>query len=116
MAKGQIVPGLEKGLTGMKKGESKEVVVKPEDGYGNIRDDAIREVPREKIPKESHKVGAKIQGRTATGRVIPLTVKEVKEKTIVLDYNHPLAGKTLYFDVKIVDIKSPTTKKSSTKP
>jgi FKBP-type peptidyl-prolyl cis-trans isomerase SlyD len=114
--KGQIVPGLEKELTGMKKGESKHVVVKPEDGYGNIRDDAIREVPREKIPKESHKAGAKIQGRTATGRVIPLTVKEVKDKTIILDYNHPLAGKTLYFDVKIIDVKYPAKKKATPKP
>jgi FKBP-type peptidyl-prolyl cis-trans isomerase SlyD len=106
--KGQIVPGLEKELTGMKKGESKQVVVKPEDGYGKIRDNAIREVPKEKIPKEAHKAGEQIQGRTARGKVIPLTVKEVKEKTIVLDYNHPLAGKTLYFDVKIVDIKDPS--------
>ena len=114
--KGQIVPGLEKELAGMKKGESKHVIVKPEDGYGNIRDDAIREVPRDKIPKELHKAGAQIQGRTAKGRVIPLTVKEVKDKTIVLDYNHPLAGKTLYFDVKIVDIKEPTTKKPASKP
>jgi FKBP-type peptidyl-prolyl cis-trans isomerase 2 len=56
--KGQIVPGLEKELTGMKKGESKHVVVKPEDGYGNIRDDAIREVPKEKIPEEAHKAGS----------------------------------------------------------
>jgi len=114
--KGQIVPGLEKQLTGMKKGESKNIVVKPEDGYGKIRKDAIREVPREKIPEESHKTGAKIQGRTATGRVIPMTVKEVKDKTIVLDYNHPLAGKTLYFDVKIVDIKTPAKNTSATKP
>ena len=96
--KGQIVPGLEKELTGMKKGESKHVVVTPEDGYGTIK---------EKIPKEAHKAGEQIQGRTARGKVIPLTVREVKDKTIVLDYNHPLAGKTLYFDVKIIDIKDP---------
>ena len=114
--KGQIVPGLEKQLTGMKKGENKHVVVKPEDGYGKIRKDAIREVPREKIPEESHKAGAKIQGYTATGRVIPMTVKEVKDKTIVLDYNHPLAGKTLYFDVNIVDIQTPVKNTSAPKP
>jgi len=112
--KGQIVPGLEKELSGMKKGESKQVIVKPEDGYGKIRDDAIREVPKEKIPKEAHKAGEQIQGRTARGKVIPLTIKEVKDKTIVLDYNHPLAGKTLYFDVKIVDIKDPAQTKPAT--
>ncbi len=109
--KGQIVPGLEKELTGMKKGESKQVVVTPEDGYGKIRDNAIREVPKEKIPKEAHKAGEQIQGRTARGKVIHLTVKEVKDNTIVLDYNHPLAGKTLYFEVKIVDIKDPAQTK-----
>jgi FKBP-type peptidyl-prolyl cis-trans isomerase SlyD len=114
--KGQIVPGLEKELTGMKKGESKHVVVKPEDGYGKIRDDAIREVPKAKIPEEAHKAGSQIQGRTARGKVIPLTVKEVRDKTIVLDYNHPMAGKTLYFDVKIVDIHDPATKQPASKP
>ena len=93
-----------------------EYTLKLEDGYGKIREDAIREVPREKIPEESHKAGAKIQGRTATGRVIPMTVKEVKDKTIVLDYNHPLAGKTLYFDVKIIDIKTPSKNTSATGP
>jgi FKBP-type peptidyl-prolyl cis-trans isomerase SlyD len=103
--KGQLVPGLEKELSGMKKGESKHVVVKPEDGYGNVREDAIREVPKDKIPEDSRKAGAQIQGRTARGRVIPLTVREVKDNTVILDYNHPLAGKTLYFDVKIIDIQ-----------
>ncbi len=113
--KGQIVPGLEKELGGMKKGESKHVIVSPEDGYGKVRDDAIREVPREKIPEDSQKAGTQIQGRTARGKVIPLTVREVKDSTIVLDYNHPLAGKTLYFDVKVVDIKEPAPKQPASR-
>ncbi len=113
---GQIVPGLEKELTGMKKGESKHIVVKPEEGYGNVRKDALREVPKEKIPEDARKAGSQIQGRTARGRVIPLTVKEVKDNTIILDYNHPLAGKTLYFDVKIVDIQDPAANNPASNP
>lgn len=107
---GQIVSGLEKELHGLKPGERKKVRVKPEDGYGMPSRDAFQEMPRETIPAESQKAGATLMAKAPDGRAMPIRVHEVKEKTVVVDLNHPLAGKTLIFDVTIKDIKSAETK------
>lgn len=100
-----MIPGLEKELAGMKVGGEKHVTVKPEDGYGKINPNAVQEVPKEKIPANALKVGAVLAARSPEGMVVPMTVREIKEKTVVMDMNHPMAGKTLVFDVKIVDIQ-----------
>lgn len=104
----QIIPGLETALDGMKAGERKQVTVAPEEGYGKIDPQAIQEVPIDQIPPDARKVGVQLQGKDGQGRVVHPTVTEVKEQVVVLDFNHPLAGKTLYFDVKILDIQSAT--------
>ncbi len=62
---------------------------------------------QEEIPKESQHVGAELNTRDAMGRNQKIRVAEVNDKTILLDYNHPLAGKTLYFEVKVLDIEEP---------
>lgn len=100
-----MIPGLEKELTGMKVGGEKHVTVKPEDAYGKVNPDAIQEVPKEKIPANALKVGAVLAARSPEGAVVPMTVREIKEKTVVMDMNHPMAGKTLVFDIKVVDIQ-----------
>jgi FKBP-type peptidyl-prolyl cis-trans isomerase SlyD len=100
-----MVPGLEKELTGMKVGGEKNVTVKPEEGYGKVNPNAVQEVPKEKIPANALKVGAVLAARSPEGMVVPMTVKQIKEKTVVMDMNHPMAGKTLVFDVKVVDIQ-----------
>jgi FKBP-type peptidyl-prolyl cis-trans isomerase SlyD len=100
-----MIPGLEKELTGMKVGGEKHVTIKPEDGYGKIDPKAVQEVPKDKIPADALKVGAVLAARSPEGMVIPMTVREIKEKTVVMDLNHPMAGKTLVFDVKVVDIQ-----------
>jgi FKBP-type peptidyl-prolyl cis-trans isomerase 2 len=107
---GQIISGLEKALTGLRVGDQKHVVVPPQEGYGPIKPEAIIEVPKERIPRESQKVGTQLMARNQNGPPIPFLVKEVKEKTIVLDANHPLAGMTLTFDVKIVGVEPAQTK------
>ncbi|MDX8411504.1 MAG: peptidylprolyl isomerase [Mariprofundaceae bacterium] len=102
----QIVPGLENALEGMKVGESRQVTVKPEDGYGQINQNAIIEVSKDQIPEGALDAGAPpLQARDPSGRMINMRVVEVRENTVMLDANHPLAGKTLYFDVKILAIK-----------
>lgn len=103
----QIVPGLEKQMAGMKVGGEKKVKVKPEDGYGPVNKDAFQEFPKEKIPPDGLKVGAVLMAKGPQGEAIPVRVHEIKEKTVVLDLNHPLAGKTLTFDVKVLDIQPP---------
>ena len=105
----QIIPGLETALEGMKKGESKQVTVAPEQAYGVSDPQAIQEVSIDKIPPEARKVGMTLQGKDANGRVVHPRVTEVKEQVVVLDFNHPLAGKTLNFDVKILDIEAAST-------
>ncbi len=102
----QIIPGLETALAGMKKGESKQVTVAPEQAYGVPNPEAVQEVPIDKIPPDARKVGATLQGKDAQGRTVHPRVAEVKEQVVVLDFNHPLAGKTLNFDVKILDIEA----------
>lgn len=104
---GQIVGGLEKELNGMKVGEQKKIQVKPEEGYGVFDPKAIQEVLREKIPPQAQQVGATLMTKASDGRSIPMRIKEIREKTVIVDFNHPLAGKTLNFDVKIIDVKIP---------
>jgi FKBP-type peptidyl-prolyl cis-trans isomerase SlyD len=101
----QIVPGLEKNLTGMKTGEEKRVKVKPEEGYGLVDPKGFQEFPKDKIPSEGLKVGAVLMARGPQGQQVPVRVHEIKEKTVVLDLNHPMAGKTLVFDIKVLDVQ-----------
>lgn len=103
----QIITGLERELFGMHAGEEKKVVVKPEDGYGTVMPTAQIEVPKQMLPPEALKVGTLLSARSAAGEVRPATVKEIKEATVVLDLNHPLAGKTLFFDVKVLGVTPP---------
>ena len=111
-----MIPGLEKELTGMKVGGAKHVTVKPEDAYGKINPSAVREIPKEKIPPNALKVGAVLASSEPDGRVVPMTVKQIKDKTVVMDMNHPMAGKTLVFDVKVVDIQPPPPAPSAQPP
>lgn len=104
----QIIPGLETALEGMKVGESKQVIVAPEQGYGPVNPKAIQEVKIDKIPEEARKVGSQLQAKGPDGRMVHPRVVEVKEQVVMLDFNHPLAGKKLFFDVKILDIKTPS--------
>ncbi len=107
---GQIVSGLEKELTGLKVGDQKKVQVKPEEGYGLPDPKAFQEIPKEKIPPDARKVGAMLMSQSPDGRNVSMRVHQVKDKTVVIDFNHPLAGKTLNFDVKITDIRAAVTK------
>jgi FKBP-type peptidyl-prolyl cis-trans isomerase SlyD len=103
---GQIVRGLEQELAGLKVGDRKKVQVKPEEGYGLPNPKAFQEIPREQIPPDAQKVGAMLMTKSPQGQPLAMRVHEVKDKTIVVDLNHPLAGKTLNFDVKVTDIKA----------
>lgn len=105
----QIITGLENAVEGMKVGDTKQVTVQPKDGYGESDTRLVQEIPIEKIPEDLRKVGLSLFSRGPGGREYRSVVKEVKEKFVVLDFNHPLAGKTLVFDVKILDLHSRDT-------
>ena len=103
---GKIIPGLEKQLAGLKVGDEKTVTVAPEEAYGMSDPGNVKEIQRSLIPADINlAVGTTLEMTDKNGNVFPTTVKEIKENTVLLDFNHPLAGKQLTFQIKIVDIK-----------
>jgi len=101
----QLIPGLEKALEGLTIGDTKQVTVAPADGYGETDPKALQEVQKQLIPPDALKVGARLQGKAPSGQMVYPLVAEIKTDTVVLDFNHPLAGKTLHFAIKVLDIK-----------
>jgi FKBP-type peptidyl-prolyl cis-trans isomerase SlyD len=101
----EIIPGLEKKLSGLKVGDSKQIEVTPEEGYGPVDPQRKQEVEKAKIPEDARKVGAKLTGQGPDGRMVFAQVTEVKDNTVVLDLNHPLAGKKLFFDIKVLKVE-----------
>jgi FKBP-type peptidyl-prolyl cis-trans isomerase SlyD len=102
---GNIIPGLEKGLEGTEPGQRHTVVVEPAEAYGETDPGAIITVPSETVPEGVELTpGMVVVGDTPSGP-IQLTVREVNEDNIVVDGNHPLAGKRLHFEVEIVEVR-----------
>lgn len=100
----EILPALQAALLGLKVGDSKHVTISPDDGYGPLDSKAFMEVDKDRVPDGAHKVGTVLQAEGPGGRAFPVRVHEIKDDSVVLDFNHPLAGKTLVFDVKILKI------------
>lgn len=102
--KGQIIPGLEYALIGMGEGDQKKVSVTPEAGYGPVHDQAIVTLKREQLPEGAQEVGAQVQGQGPEGQVLQGKVTELSDTKATLDFNHPLAGENLHFEVKILKV------------
>ncbi len=101
-----IIPGLEKALAGMKIGESKKVVVVPEEAYGEVDPENVIEVPRDEFPDEIPlEPGIELEVKNADGEELSATITAITGDTVKLDFNHPLAGKKLTFDVEVVDLR-----------
>jgi FKBP-type peptidyl-prolyl cis-trans isomerase 2 len=100
----QLLPALEEALAGMKVSESRKVTLPPEKGYGAVKQELIHEVDPALIPEDARVVGAMLSAEDSQGNRHPARVHEVREDKILMDMNHPLAGKTLHFDVKILAI------------
>jgi FKBP-type peptidyl-prolyl cis-trans isomerase SlyD len=107
---GQIVPGLEESLYGMRVGDEKQVTVGPENGYGEVDPDAFQVVPRDRFPDDIElEEGMGLRMRDSdTGEVMVAYVAEVRPSGVLLDLNHPLAGETLDFQVRIEDVRPAT--------
>jgi len=106
----ELIPGLEKALESMATGEKKNVTVDPPEAYGTVDPKAFQEVNLNMVPADSRKVGTQLEGKTADGRKVFPRISEVKNETVVLDFNHPLAGKTLHVDVKVLDVAQTLSK------
>lgn len=106
---GNIIPGLEREMIGMGVGESKEVVVAALDAYGEEDEKAFMDVPVDQFPKDIQmKVGTELQVQNQAGQPMYARIVQVVEKSVRLDFNHPLAGKELHFSVKVVDVRQAT--------
>lgn len=104
---GQVVPGFDKAVEGMKVGAKKSVTIKPADGYGEPRDELIQEVPKDALGDMKDKVEeGMVLGvhHPKAPQPIPARVISVGKETVKLDMNHPLAGKTLKFDIELVEV------------
>ena len=105
---GMLVPGLEAALAGLRAGDEREVVVPAEAGYG-LRDEDLRmEVPRDRFPKSGVNVGDELVAESPDGDEIDMVVVEVKDGSVVVDANHPLAGMTLHYKVRVREVRPAT--------
>jgi FKBP-type peptidyl-prolyl cis-trans isomerase SlyD len=103
---GNIIPGLERELYGMAVGESKKVVVAAADGYGEFDEEALVEVPKAEFPAQIPlELGIELQVRGQDGETMHGHISNIGDETVELDFNHPLAGKELHFDVTIAGLR-----------
>ena len=102
---GQVIPGFENGIVGMQVEESKTINIPAAEAYGESKEELIQEVQMAQLPPEiKPEVGMQLMSQTPDGQQVPLVVTEVKEDSIVVDSNHPLAGKDLTFEITLVSI------------
>jgi len=102
---GQVIPGFDRAVEGMGVGENKTVKIAPEEGYGERHEQLVQDVPKSAQPEDiDPQIGMRLQASGPDGRVMQLVVTEVAEESITVDGNHPLAGKTLNFEIELVEI------------
>jgi len=106
LGKGQLIPGFEQGLIDMKLNEKKTITIAKDEAYGDVNEQLIQEVKKSDLPQDMEpKVGMGLVSKSPDGREMNLMVVEVKDDSIVIDGNHPLAGRDLVFDLEVIEIK-----------
>lgn len=104
---GQVIKGFDQGVMGMQVGDKKTVEIPVEDAYGEKREDMVIEFPKDQFPPDMKpEEGMQLMMNNGAGQSFPVTIAEVKEDSVVLDANHPLAGQDLIFDIELVEIES----------
>lgn len=102
---GNMIPGFEQAVLGMESGQKKVADIPSDQAYGEKREDMIISVPRENVPGDiSPEVGQQLAVQQQGGQQVPVTVTEVTEEKVVLDANHPLAGKDLVFEIELLEV------------
>jgi FKBP-type peptidyl-prolyl cis-trans isomerase 2 len=106
LGSGKIIPGFEEAVIGMNTGESKTVDIPAKSAYGPVVKELIHNVDRSQIPSNIElKKGQNLQMQTQDGQSVIVTVKDFSDDTVILDANHPLAGKDLIFEIKLLEIE-----------
>ncbi|MBS4035772.1 MAG: peptidylprolyl isomerase [Ignavibacterium sp.] len=107
---GQILPKLEEAITGMLLGTRKNVKISAAEAYGEYNEGAVQQVDRTNFPKDADlQPGMQFMANSPDGNQMPFIISEVKDDNIKIDFNHPLAGKNLEFDVELLDIRDATS-------
>ncbi len=106
--KGQIIPGLEKELVKMNAGDSATITVSPNEAYGEYNPEAVQTLPKEQFAGIDLKVGMPLYGQSEDGQTVQVTVKDIGENGVTVDFNHPLAGKELEFKVNVLESREAT--------
>lgn len=112
--KGQIIPGLEAGIQNMAIGEKGDVLVKAVDAYGEYNDEAQQEIPKEQFAGIDLNIGMTLYGQGEDGGTVQVIVKEIGEENVLVDFNHPLAGKDLMFTVTIQNVRDASAEEAMT--
>jgi len=103
---GMVIPGFDAGVTGMEKGEKKTIRIPSDEAYGPMLEEMIMEFPKDRFPADMKpEVGMALNMSNQEGQSFPVVIREVKEDVVVLDANHPLAGKDLTFELELVEIE-----------
>ena len=101
----QVIPGFEKGVTGMSPNDTKTIEIPAEEAYGSYRQEMVLTIEKEHIPQDAQpQAGQHIMLYLPDGRMLPATVVDVADSEVTVDCNHPLAGKDLTFDLELVEI------------
>ena len=98
-----LIPGFINALIGMNLGESKTILLNPEEAYGSYIEELVNEVPKEHVP-ESVEIGSMLQAQTEDG-IVNVIVTNITENHVTVDANHPLAGKNLIFDLEVLEVE-----------
>jgi FKBP-type peptidyl-prolyl cis-trans isomerase SlyD len=106
--KQQIIPGLEERISDMSAGEERSIDVPAAEAYGEVNPEAVDTLPREQFAGLDLKEGMQLYGQGENGETVMVTVKTFDDNTVTIDYNHPLAGKDLTFNVKVLDVREAT--------
>jgi len=105
IGKGQIIPGLEKQLVGKKQDDRADILVEAKEAYGEYNAEAEQLVPIEQFGGIELEIGMPLYGQSEDGQTVAVRVKDLTDTTVLVDYNHPLAGKDLMFSVEIVKVR-----------
>ncbi len=102
---GQIIPGFEKAVLEMAPGDSTSIEIPSGEAYGDVREDMIVNVEREKLPADiDPEVGMQLQLQQPDGNALPVVVSEVTDSHVTIDANHPLAGRDLKFEIELIEV------------